>query len=184
MKNKKMYNLLPNAISFLRIVCSIALLIVEPLSMSFIGLYLLCGISDIMDGFVARKLKMESNAGALLDSISDIIFTIILMVIFLPILDWKNWIVCWIVAITGIRILSLIIGACKFHTFATIHTYGNKVTGLALFLFPMLLKIAGIGVTAFLLCFIATLSAIEEMMIMISLKYLDRDKKHIFYFKL
>ena len=37
-------------------------------------IYALCGLSDIADGWLARKLKYVTKTGALLDSVADICF--------------------------------------------------------------------------------------------------------------
>ena len=65
---------LPNIITIIRIPLSIAMLLVTPFSMFFWIFYLSCGLTDIIDGFLARKLHQESKFGAKLDSISDFIF--------------------------------------------------------------------------------------------------------------
>ena len=49
---------LPNVITLLRIAGSLGL----------------CGISDIADGWLARRLKCVTKKGALLDSLADICF--------------------------------------------------------------------------------------------------------------
>ena len=46
---------LANAIAFARIIMAMALLFVEPLSKVFYGVYIACGISDVLDGYFARK---------------------------------------------------------------------------------------------------------------------------------
>ena len=62
---------LPNIITFLRIPLSIAMLVVSPFSLFFWIFYLSSGLTDIIDGFLARKLHQESSFGAKLDSIAD-----------------------------------------------------------------------------------------------------------------
>lgn len=52
-----------NVITSFRIVGSIALLITEPFSKLFYIIYLSCGISDILDGYLSRKLKCASKTG-------------------------------------------------------------------------------------------------------------------------
>ena len=44
-----------NLITGTRILCSIALLFCQPLSPSFVVLYLVSGLTDMVDGAVARK---------------------------------------------------------------------------------------------------------------------------------
>ncbi|HGH0401081.1 TPA: CDP-alcohol phosphatidyltransferase family protein [Clostridioides difficile] len=42
-------------------------------SLPFWICYFWCGISDILDGLIARKLRQQSGIGAKLDSIADFI---------------------------------------------------------------------------------------------------------------
>ena len=65
---------LPNILSSLRIVGAVALLLSNVSSILFWVLFIVCGISDIVDGWLARKLKCVTRTGALLDSVADICF--------------------------------------------------------------------------------------------------------------
>ena len=75
---------LPNSITVLRIIGAIFLFVVEPLSVSFYILYTLCGFTDIIDGFLARKLGLTSELGAKLDSIADLFYYSAMVLNILP----------------------------------------------------------------------------------------------------
>ena len=62
---------LPNILSSFRMVGAVALLLCNVSSSSFWVLYIVCGISDIADGWLARKLHAETKAGAVLDSVAE-----------------------------------------------------------------------------------------------------------------
>jgi len=51
---------IPNCISFSRIIFSLILVFIKPLSVAFYAIYIICGLSDIMDGFIARKTGTTS----------------------------------------------------------------------------------------------------------------------------
>ena len=70
-----------NYISISRIVISLALLITKPLSPIFLFIYLIIGLSDILDGYIARKTCSTSKLGEKLDSMADMIFDVILIII-------------------------------------------------------------------------------------------------------
>ena len=53
---------------------AVALLPCNVSSSTFWVLYIVCGISDMADGWLARKLKCVTKTGALLDSLADICF--------------------------------------------------------------------------------------------------------------
>ena len=61
-----------NYITISRIIMSIALIATNTFSISFYIIYFYCGISDMLDGFIARKSQTESELGVRLDSVADI----------------------------------------------------------------------------------------------------------------
>ena len=61
---------LPNIITLSRIAGSLGLLFCDVAGVAFWVLYVLCGITDIADGWVARKFHAETKAGAILDSLA------------------------------------------------------------------------------------------------------------------
>jgi len=46
-------------------------------------MYLLCGLTDMLDGAIARKNNIVSEFGAKLDTFADIVFVAICMIKFL-----------------------------------------------------------------------------------------------------
>ena len=53
---------------------SVFLLFLPVFSPGFYVVYLLCGLSDMADGTIARKTNSVSKPGSQLDSIADLIF--------------------------------------------------------------------------------------------------------------
>lgn len=172
---------LVNLITIARIAGAFTLLLVQPLSGLFFIIYATCGISDFADGYLARKFNVATKLGSLLDSIADfILFSVSLFVLF-PVLPWEKWIIPRVIIIALIRLTTLILGFAKYHTFAFLHTYANKATGFILFCFPFLCKFTNLNFAAILICSIATLAAIEELVLTILSKTLDRDAKGILF---
>ena len=68
---------IPNIITTLRILGAAVLLLCNPASVAFWVIYGLCGVSDMADGYLARRLHAESKAGAVLDSVADICFVVV-----------------------------------------------------------------------------------------------------------
>ena len=79
-----------------------------------------------------------------------------------------------------VRLATYGLGVLKYHAFCSLHTYANKVTGLLLFCAPVLYALLGITIAAVILFAVAFLSAAEELLITISSKQLDRDRKSLF----
>ena len=164
----------------MRIVCSVFIMFTKPFSLLFWILYIVCGISDILDGFIARSMKQESEFGAKLDSIADIIFISSVTIVLIPIIKIHYFVWICVVVVIFIRTLSYLIGLKKFCTFTSLHTYANKLTGLLLFVIPVFYVIFNFNITAIIVSISAVLSSIEELIIIISTKELNENCKSIF----
>lgn len=137
MKNKFVKQI-PNMITILRLIAAITLIFLEPVTIPFFVVYLIGGITDALDGFLARKLNAESKLGNVLDSIGDLTFYTVLAVKFFPVLlerlELFNWFI--IIVPTFLHICAYIVCAIKFHKLSALHTYGNKFLSILVFFFP------------------------------------------------
>ena len=151
---------LPNVISVLRIAGSISLLFCDVKGWPFWSLYVLCGLSDILDGWLARRLHAESKTGAILDSVSDIVFVACCAIRLSPVLEIPVWLCIWAGIIVTIKIINQISAmiVCKRVCFP--HTVANKLTGFLLFLTvpTMFWSMIPISIVAAL----ATFAAVQE----------------------
>ncbi|WP_352399586.1 CDP-alcohol phosphatidyltransferase family protein [Anaerotignum sp.] len=171
----------PNALTVARIIGSVFLLWVKPLSAEFILIYLFCGITDGLDGFIARRFQLASPFGATLDSVADCCFILITLIRVIPIMHLPLWGLFWLGGISLIKGSTLFIGLMKYRALAFLHTYLNKVTGGVLFAFPILYLPLGMKLSIVLLCLVASIAAIEELAINIVQKDLKRDQKGFFF---
>lgn len=134
-----------------------------------------------MDGYIARKTGETSRLGERLDSMADMVMTGVLFVVLYPLVKPEAEIIIWIISIGFIRLISMGIALKKYKAFAILHTYGNKFTGIVLFLFPMTLSYVSITVwMMYLICFLASVSAIEELIIQLTSSQLQINKQSIF----
>lgn len=169
-----------NIITFLRIPLSMTMLFVTPFSAIFWVAYLCGGLSDMVDGFVARMLHQGSSFGAKIDSVADLIFAVCIAIFVMVNIEIPIWLWLCILAIALLRLLSYGIGFYKYHTFASLHTYANKFTGLMIFVSPIIYCVFGLTIMSIALCIVALLSTLEELFITIISKDLERDCKSIF----
>ncbi len=151
-----------NCISISRVVMSVILLIPETFSIAFYIIYIYCGISDMLDGFIARKSKTESKLGARLDSSSDIIFVIVAMVKILPAINLYNGIIIWTIIIAVIKIINVICSYMQYKEIVLPHTIANKITGFVLFMAQFIIANANPVVFEVIICSIATFAAVQE----------------------
>ena len=141
---------------------AICLLFFDVGSVSFWVIYFACGISDMADGYLARKLKCETKTGALLDSMADIGFVACCCVKLIPLLAFPKWL--WILGgvIVVIKVINQISALVMYKKCLFLHTIANKVTGLLLFVgIPWALFMESI-VPVIIIAIIATFAAIQE----------------------
>ena len=150
----------PNVISLLRIAGSICLLFSDVKGWLFWTLYVLCGLSDIADGWLARKLHAESKTGAVLDSVADLLFVVFSAARLLQVVEIPVWLWTWGGVIVFIKMVNQVSALVVCKRFCFPHTWANKLTGLLLFLvapavFRSVIPIAIVAA-------IATFAAVQE----------------------
>ena len=146
-----------------RIVFSLPLLFIPLTSAWFYVLYLLCGLSDMIDGAVARKTNSASEFGARLDTVSDFVFMTVALIKFAPILHIPVWLWIWIGVIAAMKLGNVVWGFVCTKNLISPHTVLNKVTGLLLFLLPVTISFVDPAYTLPIVCTIATVAAIHEV---------------------
>ena len=151
-----------NIITTCRIRGSILLLFFPVFSSEFYIIYLLCGFSDMIDGTIARKTHSNGEWGSKLDSVADIFFVMASLLKLLPIMNIPMWLRMWGGIIAGVKIFNIIFGYVSKKQFVFLHTIMNKVTGLLLFLMPLTIPFSELKYNVVVVCFVATLSAIQE----------------------
>ena len=128
--------------------------------MAFWVIYGLCGFSDMVDGYLARRLHAESKTGAVLDSMADICFVACCAIPLIPVLQIPTWLWIWAGVIVTIKIVNQVSALMVCKRFCFPHTMANKLTGLLLFIaVPMAFwSIIPIAIVAV----VATFAAIQE----------------------
>ena len=152
--------LLPNIITLFRIAGSLGLLLCDVAGVAYWIIYGLCGISDIVDGWLARKLKCVTKMGALLDSIADICFVACCAWELLPILKLPQWLWLWTGVIVAIKIVNQISALVSYRRCCFPHTTENKWAGFLLFIAVPITFCTVIPIT--IVAAIATFAAIQE----------------------
>ena len=151
-----------NTMTFFRIAASIVLLFCPVFSPAFYVFYIVAGVSDMLDGFVARKTNTASRFGARLDTIADFVLVVVCLIKLLPVLRIPAWLYIWIGIIALIKVINIISGFVVQKRFVTVHSVMNKATGALLFLLPLTLPAVPLKYTAIVVCAAATFAAIQE----------------------
>ena len=153
---------LPNAISTLRFLGAVFLLFFRVESCAFWAIYFICGLSDMADGYLARKLGCESKTGALLDSLADLAFVICCCFKLTPALAFPKWLWIWGGVIVAIKVINQISALVMFKKFVFPHTIANKVTGVLLFVGVPLTLFLELIVPMAIIAVFATFAAVQE----------------------
>ena len=151
-----------NAVTIFRIVAGIVLLFCPVFSPGFYVLYIAAGLSDILDGFVARHTDTVSKLGARLDTLADFVLVLVCLIKLLPVLRIPAWLYAWIGFIALIKVGNIVSGFVVQKRFVAVHSVMNKATGALLFLLPLTIPDFPLEYFAIVVCVAATFAAVQE----------------------
>ncbi len=180
---------IPNILTASRILIAIIILFIKPFSIAFYIIYAYCGVSDLFDGVIARAIKNESSFGSLLDTIGDVLLTWTGSFVTFRYMYVVDHLEIWgmlaaVLSIYVVRTIGALITLGRFKKFAMLHTIGNKIGMILLFLFPLFYELlSGVGgaeITLYVICGICVLAAIEEVAIEIISKEFNENIKSVF----
>jgi len=128
---------IPNALTSSRFFIT-ALLIVDSLdgltSHLFVPLFLFAGLSDALDGALARALKAESQRGCVLDGYADIVLyggsAVCAWFLYPAVIKGH---ISWLVVLLGLQFGSWGFSLIKFQRMTSYHTYASKAWAIMLF---------------------------------------------------
>jgi len=131
-ENRRILNL-PNAITMLRIgiLPVLFLILLEPgegLSLTIAILFILAALTDLLDGYVARRYNIVTRMGKLLDPIADKIIMSAALVLLIPVGRAPAWVVALMImrdfAVDGLRSMAAaeghVIGASRLGKYKTL----------------------------------------------------------------
>lgn len=110
-RKREIFNL-PNCITMLRvgIIPVLFLLLLDPgknLSLAIAILFILAALTDLLDGYIARRYNIVTKMGKLMDPIADKLILSTAMILLIPLGRIPTWIVALIIArdvlVDGIR---------------------------------------------------------------------------------
>jgi cardiolipin synthase len=104
---------IPNAITVVRIllVAPTAWLLLEERYGAAFGLFLVAGLSDALDGQLAKRFGWQTPLGGLLDPLADKL----LLVVSFVCLGWLGVLPRWLVGLVILRDLVIVTGAAVYH---------------------------------------------------------------------
>lgn len=159
-----------NFITCIRIVCAVGIVFFPPLSPAFYALYITAGISDMIDGTVARKTHTVTPFGSKLDTLADIVLFAVCAVKLLPVMKLTVRLYIPIAVIALLKVINLTVGFALHGGLTAEHTVPNKITGILLFLLPLTMKITDVKYTVPVVCVSAAAAAVHEFYLIVSRK--------------
>ena len=130
--------------------------------MPFWVLYVIAGMTDMLDGFLARQWGVETKFGARLDSLADLIFVLAVGYKLFPWLKLPAalWMMMGLIAM--VKIVNAISAYVIKHRIEFLHTKANKLTGFLLFIGVMAVGQSYFVPVAWVIACIALFAAIQE----------------------
>jgi cardiolipin synthase (CMP-forming) len=131
----------PNFLSFLRIALVPVFLwfLLEEMFVSAITVLAIAGLTDFLDGYLARKLNQTTKLGKMLDPVADrlYIFATLLALSATGYVPW--WLAVLVILRDVLMLISLPILASVGHRSLPVHYLGKASTFALLYAFPLLL---------------------------------------------
>ena len=170
-----------DTLTAVRMAASVGLIFLPLGSAGFLAVYALAGLTDALDGWLARKTGTTSDFGARLDSAADLLFYGVVLIRLFPVL-WRVlpptiWYV--VAGILLVRLAAYAAAAVRFHRFAALHTRLNKLTGLSIFLLPWAVSTSVAVAYSWMVCVLALAASLEELMIHLCGRNYQADRKSI-----
>jgi len=165
---------LPNLISLLRLAMAPLMLVLAWLQQPwwFITALAVSGFSDVLDGYLARRLNAISELGSRLDSWGD--FAVYSTMAVGAWLLWPETVQqyrLWIIMVVASFTVPVAIGLIKFRSLTSYHTWSVKIAVLLTFIGYVLL-FTGITDWPFrLAALVCLLAALEEIAITLLLRH-------------
>ena len=142
--------MLPNALSIIRIILTVPIVIalLKGQYVLTVWLFLLAGVSDALDGWIAKQFSFQSRLGSILDPMAD---KILLTCTFLT-LFWIEILPLWLLLLICVREIIIVAGALGYFLGEisgesdllqpTLISKFNTVLQITLVLFLLLIQLA------------------------------------------
>ena len=161
---------LANIISSIRIIGAVVLTFFDVRSTEFLIVYVICGLSDSLDGIVARWLHIESDLGRKLDSIGDVLLYSIMLLKVWPVLTrtLSYTSMAIIITLLATRLVLYTFYGLTRHKFLSTHSLLNKLTSMMLFFLPLALRFTWGNYYCYLIMVTGTLATLGEIYFIIN----------------
>ncbi len=150
---------------------------------AFAWIFIASLITDIADGYLARRLNQITSFGSKLDSWGDLTnFLAAIYGIYMLYPDeFSNYSILFII-LFALNLFGITMLFLKFKKLIGMHLYSSKITGYVQGFFLMCWFLLGFNVWLFMIMFtISLLSYLEEIIVILILRKPDHDLKGLFW---
>ncbi|HRT48806.1 MAG TPA: CDP-alcohol phosphatidyltransferase family protein [Bacteroidales bacterium] len=184
MEKQKIWTI-PNIITFYRLLAFPVILffILTKNEKLFVVFLIINLLSDAIDGYIARKFKMETEFGARLDSIADnLTYVLAFTGIFVfKLEDLMPYIVSLSVYI-GLLIITVALSLVKFKRFPSLHLYTTKINGYVQGIFMICLFTVGlIPLIYYTVIILGIIGAVESIVIQLIISEMRSNVKGLYW---
>lgn len=140
-------------------------------------------MSDAIDGFIARKFKLETEFGARLDSIADNLTYILAFtgIFVFKLEDLVPYLISLLIYI-GLLIVTVILSLIKFRRFPSLHLYTTKINGYIQGIFIICLFSIGFILPLYYAVIILGITgAIESILIQLIINEMKSNVKGLYW---
>ena len=182
--NKNRFNI-PNLLSFYRIITFpfVLYLAINKHENLFVIFLIINLITDILDGFIARKFNLQAEFGARLDSIADIGTYILafLGVYFFKLDDFSPFYLSFM-SFLFLFLCSNVLSLIKFKRLPSLHLYSSKIGGYIQGFFFFHLFVYGFNVYFYYFMILwAILSLLEHISVQLIIKEMKSNAKGVYW---
>ena len=189
---------IPNALSISRIFIIFVFIVVAVMDSAIapaaMVLFVLAGLTDMLDGPIARRVNNATELGAELDSLADHFMIIVAVFILIPALGLWGWLLPAVWVALASKLISLVPALVKHRKIYFIHTTLSKITAVLLFLGAIIYfalhsfvspqsAINVLNIYLLVMIIIVFINSIEEILIILKLDYPEKNPKTIFHVK-
>ena len=154
-----------NILTSVRMIISSILLTFSRLDAAFLALFCVCGITDLIDGPIARATETESILGAKLDSAGDVLtYAAMVRIMILEKAITLKTVLWFLLPLSGM-VVSALIAKLRFHSFFFLHTALGKFFGAGCFFVPFSFFAGTVNDHLTFVWVIALLAAVEMVVI-------------------
>jgi phosphatidylglycerophosphate synthase len=179
------YSSVPNLLSGFRLLLAVALWIPATLDLPLLvgaGL-IMAGLTDVLDGFLARRWRAATEYGSRLDSAADMVLVVcaafwVILVEPSIFLDNKLLVLSWMLIGTA----SLAVGLIKFRRIPDLHLYMTKASSAAGYVFIIFMFVVGYNAALFYIASaLLILSTLESLLLQLLTRKPDEHIRSILY---